>query len=167
MGGDIVASPSLIMLTRLAVKKAIIIKCRFIIHFVYTFPFQFLLLLCLYPLIPALQNDIAIIPYIAFSIIWLSFGFYAGYLFFASEADSKSKLSPSAIGFLVLGITIVALFLFTFFQLITGNSIFYWTVTIANKWPFVSTDLSFILAIAGVSFWFHSMRKTMDQLDYL
>src|SRR5699024_11095757 len=102
ISGNIVASPSLFMLSHLAVNKDVIINSRFIIHFVYTFPFQFLLLLGLYLLTPTLQSALNISAYIAFCIIWLSFGFYAGYLFFAGDAGGKNKGGPATAALIFL-----------------------------------------------------------------
>ncbi|WP_269410654.1 hypothetical protein [Lentibacillus daqui] len=167
VGGDVFASPSLVMLNHLAIKKDVIIKSRFFVHFVYSFPYQLILLLCLYPLTPALQSVLTLNDYIVFSIIWLSFSFYVGYLFASSEIGGKSKLSATLAGILILGIVIVTLFLFSLIQLITGYTIFYWTIIIAQNWPLASSLISIILAILGINYWLHYARKGMDKIDYL
>ncbi|MGY0693389.1 hypothetical protein ACW2QC_11435 [Virgibacillus sp. FSP13] len=163
---DVTASPLLVMLNQLPITKDVIIKSRFIVYFFYSFPFQFLLLIGIYPLSPAIQDGLSIGSYIAFSIIWLSFCFYAGYIFSAADAGTKSMNTVLSFiyGFIF---AIGAMFIFAIIQIATGHSIVYWTIIFAQTWPLLSSFLSIILAFIGFTYWQHYTRKTMDKLDYL
>ncbi|WP_106495886.1 hypothetical protein [Lentibacillus sp. Marseille-P4043] len=163
---DVTASPSLIMLNQLPITKDVIMKSRFIVHFFYSFPFQFLLLIGLYPLSPNLQDALSIGSYIAFSIIWLSFSFYAGYIFPAADAGTKNTNTVLSfiLGFIF---AIGAMFVFAIIQVATGHAIVYWTIIFAQTWPLLSSFLSVILAFIGFTYWQHYTRKTIDKLDYL
>ncbi|WP_099159256.1 hypothetical protein [Virgibacillus ndiopensis] len=161
----IFASPSLVMLKQLPVRQQVIVKSRFIVHFVYAFPFQLALLVSLYLLTPELQELMSLVSYGVFSIIWLSFGVYAGYIFPASDAGEKvNNTSMIIYGVLFL---IGAMFIFSIFQLVSDHGIVQWTIIFAKKWPLLSTTLSILMALIGFNYWQQYMKKTMEKLDYL
>ncbi|GGB38265.1 hypothetical protein F3157_14050 [Virgibacillus dakarensis] len=163
---DVMASPSLIMLHQLAVKKDVMIKSRFIVHFCYSFPFQLLFLIFFYALSQELQHVLPVGSYLAFSIIWLSFSFYAGYFFMATDAGTRNvnKITAALFTFIF---AIGVMFLSATIQTISGHGIVNWTIIFAQEWPLLSSIISVILAVLGFSYWLHYMRKTMDLVDYL
>lgn len=111
------------MLNHLPVKKDIMVKSRFIVRFFYSFPFQFILLVCLYPLTPDLRDVLSIGSYIAFSIIWLSFSFYAGYLFPASESGTNTNMNPALAIILFFAVIIGAMFIFSIIHIVSGHGL--------------------------------------------
>ncbi|MEN1966784.1 hypothetical protein WMZ97_01795 [Lentibacillus sp. N15] len=166
MNKNIVASPTFVMLHQLAIKKETIIKSRFIIHFVYSFPFQLAFLICLYPITPGIQHALSPSSYISLAVIWLSFGFYAGYCFPASEAGmKKGNVKSMVLSFVwIMGGILIIVDLIPRF---TEYSIFYWTVILAQKWPLVSSLISIILAVLGIIYYLRYARKSMAKFDYL
>src|SRR5699024_6761115 len=71
---ELLAQLTFIMQNQLPVPTDALIKSRFIIYFVYSFPWQLLLLLTSYLFAPELKTMMTPGQFIAFSIIWLSFG---------------------------------------------------------------------------------------------
>lgn len=165
MNTNLIASPAVIMLNQLPINKDIIVKSRFIIHFIYTLPVQVILLSCLYLFIPMIQNIMSVGTYLIFSIIWISFSLYAGSIFPASDAGDKA----SSLKVIIYGILMVvgAIMFFTLFQLVSNRGIVAWTIYLAQQWPILSASISIILSIIGLKYWQHYMKKTMDKLDYL
>src|SRR5699024_1887767 len=87
----LVTSPSMFMLQQLPISKELIIKGRYIIYFVYSFPFHLLLLISLYGLTPSLQEMIGIGSYISFCMIWVSFSIYIGGIIPVSDAGDRAS----------------------------------------------------------------------------
>src|SRR5690625_4670586 len=77
---DLWASPTLVMQLQLPIPKETLIKSRLVIYFFYSFPFQCLFLFLTYVLTPAINMTMSPGSYLAFSVIWLSFGVYVGYI---------------------------------------------------------------------------------------
>ncbi|GGB38259.1 hypothetical protein F3157_14045 [Virgibacillus dakarensis] len=161
---DVIASPSFVMLSQLAIKKDTIIKSRFIIHFVYSFPFQLVFLICLYPLTPGIQHALPVSSYIGLAVIWLSFSFYFGYGFPASEAGIKGTVKATILSYAMI---MAGLLIIIFIPILSGYSIFYWTIILSRNWPLASSLVSIILAILGVIYWMHYARKSIEKFDYL
>lgn len=165
LSDELVASPAMLMLQQLPVRKDIIVKSRFIIYFVYSVPPQILLLIALYFFTPSLHGMMGISSYLSFAIIWLSFGVYVGGIVPASDAgDKASRLKGAVYGVLML-IGLIAFF--TLFILFSKHGIVHWTVIFAQKWPLLSSSLSIIIAFIGLNYWQKYMRKMMEKLDYL
>lgn len=161
----LVASPSMFMLQQLPISKELIIKSRFIIYFVYSFPFHLLLLISLYVLTPSLQEMIGIGSYISFCMIWVSFSIYIGGIIPTSDAgDRASPRRVVVYGVLMLIGTIA---FFTIFHIVSDYGIVHWTLIIAKKWSLLSGALSIILAFVGLKYWQSYMKKLMTRLDYL
>lgn len=165
MNDELVAAPAVIMLSQLPINRDVIVKSRFIIHFIYTIPVQIILLGCLYFFVPVIQEMMSAGIYFVFAIIWLSFSLYAGSIFPASEAGDKA----SSLKVVVYGIVMVigAIIFFTLFQLLSAHGIVYWTIYFAIEWPILSASISLILTIIGLSYWNSYMKKTIAKRDYL
>ncbi|MFA1822130.1 hypothetical protein ACDX78_18415 [Virgibacillus oceani] len=165
--GDLLASPALVMQNQLPIRKEVLIKSRFIIHFFYSFPFQLLTVIALYTFSP-LQDLLSFDGFIAFAVMWIAFGVYAGYSIPYSEAGSKAPVKENTfmvvLGFIFL---IAVLFLFSFIHLLFGNGIVYWSIIFAQKWPLLTSIISIMLAIAGYQHWRFYMKKRMRNIDYL
>lgn len=165
MSDGIVASPAIFMLQQLPITKDLIVKSRFIIYYVYSFPPQVLLLISLYLFVPSLQEMMGLTSYLAFAIIWLSFSVYIGGMIPASDAgDKASKLKVAVYGVLML---IALIVFFTIFTVFSEHGIVHWTIIIAQKWPLLSAVLSVILALFSFGSWQKYMKKLMGKLDYL
>ncbi|MEC5424110.1 hypothetical protein QGM71_11465 [Virgibacillus sp. C22-A2] len=167
VSGDLIVLPLVVMQKQLPIKQDVIMKSRFIVHFFYSFPFQLLALIGIYFMSP-LPEMLSVGSFIAFAIIWLSFGVYAGYVFPLSEIGTKGPLT-STVGTIFIGVTllIVLLSIFTMIHVLFENGIVYWSIILAQKWPIVSSIASILLAFFGFAHWQHYMKKAMDKLDYL
>lgn len=161
------ASPSVIMLTQLPINREIIIKSRFIQYFIYSFPFQLFLLVSLYLLTPNMQTNMSPISYISFSVIWLSFGVYAGLSIVTTDAGDKygkgNRKLYMAFGF---GILLAVILLILCFGLIFNYGIVHWTIIFAQKWPLISSAISILLVFLGFKHAQNHMKKTMEKVDY-
>ncbi|GAB3792694.1 hypothetical protein [Virgibacillus kimchii] len=165
--GNMLASPVLVMQNQLPISKDVLVKSRFIIHFFYTFPFQLLTLMALYTLTP-LQDLFSAGAFIAFAVIWIAFGIYAGYVIPYSEAGGKAPGNSDFLtGLSALIILVAILLLLTFFHLLFGNGIVYWSILLAQKWSLPTAVFSIILAIAGYYHWKFYMKKSLSKTDYL
>lgn len=106
-----------------------------------------------------------LLTFVSFSIIWLSFGIYGGFLYPASDAgDQISKLKMFFIAIVYAGIV---LGLFKFIEYASPYGLVKWTYVLATKWPVTSAFISIMMAGAGVYFWMNHMKKTMRKMDYL
>src|SRR5699024_8634034 len=127
------ASPAVMMQTQLPIPKKIITKSRFIIYFIYSFPFQLFLFVSLYVFSPNISSDISPMTYIVFSIIWLSFGIYGGNS--ALLTDVGAQIKGGKIYFVLTILLWLAIVLFiTFFGVIFQHGIVHWTMIFAQKW---------------------------------
>lgn len=108
MDGDLWTVPAVVMLQQLPVPKAVIVKSRFIIHSVYSFPYQLILLATLLVLSSAFREMITPLSYTAFLIIWLAVSVAVGFSMAASEAGGTydKKLLTKSFVSLILGIAV-------------------------------------------------------------
>lgn len=157
----------LVTQSQLPIKRDVLVKSRFIIHFFYSFPYQVLLLLLLYAFTPDLSELLPLGSYTAFSIIWLSFGIYTGYVFPMSEAGDKTGLTTAAIIAYCIVFLVITFFVFAFIHFLFGNGIVYWSIVFAQKWPLLSSVISLFLAFFGFKHWQYYMNKAMEKIDYL
>lgn len=165
--GDMVASPVLVMQNQLPITNEVLVKSRFIIHFFYSFPFQLMAIIGLYTLSP-LPEILSIGGMIAFAVMWVAFGVYAGYAIPYSDAGEKAPVSGNVLTIvLILVFFIALLFLFSFAHLLFGNGIIYWSIVLAQKWPLLTSIFSIALAIAGYQHWRFYMKKRLRNIDYL
>ncbi|MGM8364931.1 hypothetical protein ACLIBG_05530 [Virgibacillus sp. W0181] len=165
VSGSIWASPTYIMQTTLPIPLDTLAKSRLIFHFLLSFPLQVLILSSAYMLTPALQSFLSAFEYIAFAIIWLSFGVYAGYIMPAGDAGDKLKNRDIVIGF--VGILVGLTVLFTFFHLLLGYGVVYWTMKMAQNSPFLSIIISTLIAGIGFNYWTKTLKKRTKRMDYL
>lgn len=163
--GNLWASPYFIKLLHLAIPEKVIIKNRFLTYFILSVPFHIIFLVFFYLTLGLKGESMSPITFVAFSIIWLSFGIYAGYCYPASDAgDQLSTLKRNLVSILCGGI-IIGLFLLI--KHYSSFAIVAWTIYFATNWPVLSSILSIFLAFIGVRFWMYHMEKTMKKIDYL
>lgn len=161
VNGELWASHIFIMHKQLAIPEDILVKSRFIIHFVYTLPMLTFILCLIYP---AFINIMSPYEYIAFSIIWLSFSIYLGLIMGASDAGDYvniKSISQSVITIVLFFIISIGLSHYIFDQGIVHGSII-----LAKSFPFMSIIISIFLSIIGIKFWQLFMEKTIRQMDY-
>lgn len=162
--GSVWASPTYVMQMQLPIPTQILAKSRLITYLFFSIPFHALLLLLIYLFTPALQVTLTPFVYFSFSIIWICFGVYGGLIMPASDVGdiiTVKTMTISSIG-LITGF-IIAL---TFFHLVLGYGIVYWTIMIAQNYPLSSIILSIFLAILGFRFWQQMMIRKTKQFDY-
>ncbi|WP_373894140.1 hypothetical protein ACUL41_01525 [Virgibacillus natechei] len=165
ISGELWASPSLIMLSRLPVSKNVITKNRFIVYFAFAFPYQLLMLIALYVVNPEFQLMMSHASHIAFAIIWLAFGVYVGFIMPVSDSGDKANTKIITLYSIVL--IIGGIGILTAFHLLFGYGFVYWTVMLSQNWPLLSSVISIVLAFLGFHYWQRYMKRNIDKLDYL
>ncbi|MBA9026775.1 hypothetical protein [Peribacillus huizhouensis] len=157
-------SPFFVFLNQLPIQKDVLVKSRFIVYFVYSVPFQLLLLVLLYSFSPELRAFMPWYSYLVFSIIWLSFNAYWGLVY--PVADAGEKATTTTVAFSSILLVIVGMFVPLIIAVYTNYGIVGWTMFAAKRWPIISSALSIIAALYGLSYWKHSMKKKIDRNDY-
>lgn len=165
MSGDLWASPFFITLNQLPITRDVLAKSRFIIYFIYSIPFNLLLLILLYVLSPELRMVMPIYSYIAFSFIWMSYGIYFGLAFPAADAGDQMGLIKQIIYTILFFFGIIAVLVI--FQLLYGDGLVSWTMMVARKWPISSMIVSIVATIIGIRYWKSYIFKKMREVDYL
>lgn len=165
MDGDLWTVPAVIMLQQLPVSKAVIVKSRFIIHSVYSFPYQLILLIMLLAMSPTFREMVTPLSYLAFVIIWLAISVAVGFAMAASEAGGTfdTKLLAKSMLYLVLGIAIF----YTAFQWLADEGFITWTIGLAQNWPLPSIAISLLVVYAGWNYWQAVMKKDIEKADYI
>lgn len=161
VNGELWASHIFIMHKQLPIDEDVIVKSRFIIHFVYSLPMLALILCVTYPFI---SSAITPFEYIAFSIIWLSFSVYIGLIMGASDAGDYVNVKT-----MLQSILIIALFyalIIGIFHFILEISIVYGAVLMAKQFPLLSIIVSIVLSLVGIKYWQGFMKKTIRKMDY-
>lgn len=165
MNADLLASPAFMMLRQLPIEKDILVKSRFFIYFVYTFPFQIILLVSSYLFVPELQLMMSPGQFVAFSICWLLFGVYAGYIFPTSDAGDKATLTKTAVYAILFFIAVIVIL--TIFNVFSSYGIVHWTIIFAQNRPVLLSAVSLLLAVSGLNYWQKYMKKVTNKIDYL
>lgn len=165
LGGDLWTVPSLIMLQQLPVPKDVIVKSRFIIHAVCSFPFQLILLISLPLLSESFRNMMTPVTYLAFVLIWLSLSIAVGFIMAASEAGGNYKTRAIVMSFVYLLVGAVSVY--ALILLVTADGFIRWTMFLATDWTLLSVIASVFLGVAGWKYWQADMRRNMKKTDYL
>lgn len=165
MDGDLWTVPAVVMLQQLPVPKAVIVKSRFIIHGVYSFPYQLILLAGLLVLSSVFREMITPLSYTAFLIIWLAVSVAVGFSMAASEAGGTydKKLLTKSFVSLILGIAVF----YAAFQWLADEGLISWTIGLAQNWPLLSIGVSLLVIYAGWNYWQSVMKKDIEKADYL
>lgn len=164
--GNKYVEPSVVLFQQLPIPRTVIVKNRIVVYFVYTFPIQLLSFILIYWLTPGMASFVSPLSYTAFSVIWLSFGMYVGYMVPAIDIGEKKTGGKWAIPLAML-LLIAALFLLAFFQLFFKVGLVHYVLQIAQSFPMFSIIVSLLLAYLGVRYWLHTMTKQINEMDYL
>ncbi|WP_100009738.1 hypothetical protein [Lentibacillus sediminis] len=165
ISGDLWASPTFIMLNQLPISKDMLVKSRMLAYSISAVPFFILQLLILYIFGGGFAETIATGEYIAFSVIWISFSIYAGFIMPASDTgDRVNSLTMTVYTILLSG---GALAFFWLFYNFTDRALVQLTVELAQNWPLLSSAASLLLAYLGVRYWLGYMKRHMEKIDYL
>lgn len=164
--GDTWASPSTIMNLHLPIERKLIVLKSILFYFIGSFPFQLYMFVILYISSPDIRNGLELSTYIAFTIIWLSFGIYFGFSSLPIEVGYKMKnnMVTTVLSLLLLGAIILIIIVFPFFF---TYGIVEWTLIIAGKWPIISAVVSIFGAVVGYYYWKNKMLKLIKQADFL
>ncbi|MBE1554245.1 hypothetical protein [Sporosarcina limicola] len=163
---NLTVTPYFVMLHQLPIPKEILIKNRFIIYYAYAVPLHTLFLALIYVFSETMRAELTFPQYIAFSLIWISFGIYWGTIYPVTELGEVSGSSNlKAYLYLILYLVIISVGI-TLLQVYTGSGIIYWSMNIAKKWPLLSSILS--VAAAGLStiLWLRAANKKIKRIDY-
>jgi hypothetical protein len=158
------AQPFTVFLNQLPIPREIVVKSRFLIYFIYSIPFHLLVLIIMYSLAPELRQTLAPMEFIAFSLIWLSFGICYGSVYPASDSGDKvTNVKMVFYAVVLLGSFTLLLFAVPY---LSSHGLVGLTILIASKWPIVTSVVSIFAACASVAFWMRYMKNHMNKLDY-
>lgn len=165
MDGDLWTAPSIVMLQQLPIPKDVIIKSRFVVHAVCSFPFQLLLLISLPLMSENFRSLMTPVTYIAFILIWLALSIAVGFIMASSEAGGNFKTRAIVKSFIYMIAGIAAIY--GLIYLFADHGIVRWTITLATDWTWVSVIVAIVLSVAGWKYWQADMRKMIKKTDYL
>ena len=165
MDGDLWTTPSIVMLQQLPIPKKTIIKSRFIIHAICSFPFQ-LILLVVMPLVSEnFREMMAPLTYLVFGLIWLALSISVGFIMAASEGGGNFKTTAIVKSFIYMVIGIAAFYFF--FLLLLDTGFVHWTISLAVEWTLPASLFALVLIVAGWKYWQADMLKVLKKTDYL
>lgn len=164
LDGDLWTSPSIVMLQQLPVAQHVIVKSRFIIHAICSFPLQLVLLVSMPLLSQTFREMMTPLAYTAFVLIWIALSIAVGFIMAASEAGGNFKTKAVVMSFVYL---IVGFAVIYFLLQLTNEGFVYWTMLAAAEWPLISGLIAIILIVAGWKYWQRDMKKSMKRTDYL
>ncbi|MFD2045302.1 hypothetical protein ACFSTA_16580 [Ornithinibacillus salinisoli] len=164
INSNIMASPVLIMQKQLPINEDTMIKSRFIIHFLYTVPFQILILIGLY-FLSSLHELLHVGSFIAFIIFWLSLGVLFGNVLIKVEIRRKYSYIRDLLRGIILYFiaTTAIIFIRNEFNygLIDGS------IYLTQRWPWLTTLVSVIIAFLCFNLWIRNMKKSLEKTDYM
>ncbi len=155
-----------VMLYQLPIRKEVLIKNLFVIYFVYSIPFHALFLISIYAFSGTMQSFMTLPEYIAFFIIWMSFGIYWGVMYPIADLGEVTKSSTFKLWLYIALFLAFVVGVFLLFNQYTGQGIVYWTMVVAKKWPLLSSILSIIAAYLGTTLALRRATKKIKQIDY-
>lgn len=164
LDGDLWTSPSIVMLQQLPVTQHVIVKSRFIIHAICSFPLQLVLLVSMPLLSETFSEMMTPLAYAAFVLIWFALSIAGGFIMAASEAGGNFNTKAVVMSFVYL---IVGLAVIYFLLQLTNEGFVYWTMLAAVERPVISGLIAIILIVAGWKYWQRDMKKSMKRTDYL
>lgn len=157
-------TPYFIMLYSLAIPKNVLIKSRFINYFIWSLPFHLLFFLFTYLFSVDIREFFTVGEYLVFTVVWISYGFFAGSLYPASDAgDYISNLKLIIYGILmVVGLLLVV----GGIRFSTGHGLVYWTMMAAKVAPIWTSLFAIVIAFIGVKYWLSYMGRQIEKTDY-
>ncbi|MFD2629722.1 hypothetical protein [Oceanobacillus kapialis] len=168
VNGDLLASPIFMMQLALPIKRSILIKSRFIIQFVYSFPFQLLFLIAFYIFSP-INDTFSISGYLAFMVFWLLIGMFFGCALPSADAGDSSKLTTTTIGsiFSSILLLIISIAVLIAVHASTGEGPVYWSIKTIERWPLLAIGIAILLTLTTMAYWLSYMQKRLAKQDYL
>ncbi len=161
---DMWAQPFTVFLNQLPIPREIVVRSRFLIYFIYSLPFHLAVLVIMYSFGPELRQTLPPLEFIAFSLIWLSFGICYGSVYPASDSGDKvTNVKMAFYAFVLLGSFTLLLFAVPY---LSSHGLVGLTIMVASKWPIISSVISIIAAGVSVTFWMKYMKNHMNKLDY-
>lgn len=160
------SAPYFVMLHQLPIRREILIKNRFFIYFVYSIPFHALFLISIYAFSETIRTVMTFPEYVAFTIIWLSFGISWGTVYPLTDLGAETKMDTFKLiiyTILFLAPIIGGVILLQWF---TGYGVVYWSMIIAKNWPLLSSNLAVILAAVSTVFALRQADKKIAKFDY-
>ncbi|MFD1032603.1 hypothetical protein [Metaplanococcus flavidus] len=164
LDGDLWTAPSIVMMQQLPVTKKVIIKSRFIIHALCSFPLQLALLISMPLISENFREMMTPLAYVSFLLIWLALSITVGFMMAASEAGGNFKTKAIVLSFIYMLLGIGAIYLLL---LLSNEGFIYWTMVLATEWTLLSSLIAIILIVGGWKYWQMDMKRTMKKTDYL
>lgn len=160
--GDIWGSPFFMMLNMLPIEKDVLIKSRFVQMLFPSLPFQ---LLFFFLFSPWLVDSMAVLEYVAFSIIWFAFGVSSSFIFALS--DVGDRYTPVMLFVYSVAFYAGVMFFLVWLSKKTDAGMVGWTTIAAKNFPIWSILISVVVTVACYYFSKYYMNKKMIQIDYL
>ncbi|GEL76423.1 hypothetical protein [Tenuibacillus multivorans] len=158
-------SPVFIFMHQLPIKNEVLIKSRFYIFLMQLIPFLVVVMSLLY-LSPELRSVLDVSSFIAFVILWVSFGVAFGAIFPASDLGDHNVTTERIIVysavFLIIFSTVFAVVYITY-----GEGIIHFTTYLADKWPVQTAIISIVVAITSVIGWLKAALRKIEKVDFL
>lgn len=164
LDGDLWTSPSIVMLQQLPVTQNVIVKSRFIIHAICSFPLQLVLIISMPLLSENFREMMTPLAYVSFVLIWFALSIAVGFIMAASEAGGNFNTKALVMSFVYFFLGIGAIFVLL---LLSNEGFVYWTIVAAAEWTVISGLIAIILIVAGWKYWQMDMKKAMKKTDYL
>ncbi|CAM3260410.1 hypothetical protein FITA111629_13455 [Filibacter tadaridae] len=165
-GNNSWVNPYFIMLHQLPISREILIKNRFVIYYAYAVPLHTLFFMSIYIFSETMRTTLTFPQYVAFALIWISFGLYWGSIYPVTdlgEAPTSSNFKTYLYSILFIIVVCGGLFLL---HVYTGYGVVYWTMIAAKKWPLLSSIASMIAAYIGTILALRQANKKIKEIDY-
>ena len=134
-------SPYFVLLHQLPIRREVLIKNRFVVHYVYSIPANVLFLGSIYAFSETIRTILTFPEYAAFTIIWLSFGIYWGTAFPLTEVGEVKKMGSFKMWLYTVLFLVVVVGGVTLLQRFTGYGVVYGSMLLAKNWPLLSSLL--------------------------
>lgn len=159
-------TPYFVMLHQLPIRNEILIKNRFVIYYIYSIPAHFLFLFSMYAFSSEIRAILTFPEFVAFSVIWLSFGIYYGVQYPVTDILQVAKSSTVKMWILTVLFLASCVGGVILLQQLTGYGIVYNSMMLAKKWPLYSSVISILAAIICTKLALRQANQKIMKTDY-
>lgn len=158
------ASHFLVQLQHLPIAKHVLIFYRMVAYFIILLPFYMIFLVTLYITTPTLQQLMSIGTYAVFSLMWLAINFLLLSLQTMTDFGTHIVQQILLIIFVIFPLTMIFV---SIFYNVYEASIVYFTMWLANNYPFWSMCLLILLTWLGIYGCVKRIKRKTETIDYL
>ncbi|WP_433956800.1 hypothetical protein [Cytobacillus horneckiae] len=161
------ASTYFLLLNQLAIPRNIIINSRFFVYYFFSIPFNLLMLIALYiGLSVGVKEMMTLGSFLAFSIIWLSFGIGAGSMFPVADIGEKFRDNKLLLYLEVIFFYGGAIAIMILVNQLSSNGLVDWSIYAAQRWPVVSIIIAITIGLATFLYSKNQMQRKIPNIDY-